>query len=161
VIVAVYYIFPGASFKFLLKTERSIAGLKQNNITIEGFNIQYLEGGQGDVILFLHGFGANKDNWTRFSKYLTPHFRVIAPDLPGFGESTRDAAASYTISVQADRIHAFANALGLKAFHLGGNSMGGNGENKIVSYILQELKFLDRSCRMRKLKLSKIWAICR
>ena len=126
VIVAFYYIFPGVSFKFLLKAERSIAGLKQNNVTIEGFNIQYLEGGQGDVILFLHGFGANKDNWTRFSKYLTPHFRVIAPDLAGFGESTRDAAASYTISVQADRIHAFANSLGFKAFHLGGNSMGGN-----------------------------------
>jgi pimeloyl-ACP methyl ester carboxylesterase len=76
--------------------------------------------------LLLHGFGANKDNWTRFSKHLTPHYRVIAPDLPGFGESTRDAAASYTISVQADRIHAFANALKLKTFHLGGNSMGGN-----------------------------------
>ena len=126
VIVAFYYIFPGVSFKFLLKAERSIAGLKSNNITIEGFNIKYLEGGQGDVILLLHGFGANKDNWTRFSKHLTPHFRVIAPDLPGFGQSTRGATASYTISVQAGRIHAFAHALGLKAFHLGGNSMGGN-----------------------------------
>ncbi len=126
VVVAFYDIFPGASFKFLLKAERRIAGLKQNNITIEGFNMEYLEGGQGDVILFLHGFGANKDNWTRFSKYLTPHFRVIAPDLAGFGESTRDAAASYTISVQAARIHAFANALRLKTYHLGGNSMGGN-----------------------------------
>lgn len=124
--VAFYYIFPGVSFRFLLKVERGIAGLKQNNITIEGFNIQYLEGGQGDVILLLHGFGANKDNWTRFSNHLTPHFRVIAPDLPGFGESTRTDRAKYTISVQADRIHAFADALGIKAFHLGGNSMGGN-----------------------------------
>ena len=126
VTVAIYYLFPGEAFKFTIKAERRIAGLKQYHTAIDGFDIQYLEGGQGDSILFLHGFGANKDNWTRFSKHLTPHFRVIAPDLPGFGESTRDAAASYTISEQADRIHAFANALKLEAFHLGGNSMGGN-----------------------------------
>ena len=126
VIVVFYYMFPGVAFKFTIKAERSIAGLKQNDITFKGLNIQYLEGGQGEIILFLHGFGANKDNWVRFSKHLTPHFRVIAPDLPGFGESTRDPAASYTISEQADRIHAFVNALKLKAFHLGGNSMGGN-----------------------------------
>ncbi len=62
VIVAFYYIFPGVSFKFLLKAERSIAGLKPNNVTIEGFNIQYLEGGQGDVILLLHGFGAQRED---------------------------------------------------------------------------------------------------
>ena len=96
-VVVVYYAFPGISFKLLLKAERSSAGLKQHNIEVEGLHIEYLEGGKGDVVLLVHGFGANKDNWTRISKHLTSHFRVIALDLPGFGESSRQPDLNYTI----------------------------------------------------------------
>ena len=124
--VVVYYAFPEVAFKLLLKAERSSAGLNQHGIELEGLHIEYLEGGQGDVVLLLHGFGANKDNWTRISKHFTPHYRVIAPDLPGFGESSRRPDANYTIAAQADRIHAFVRAIGVKRFHLGGSSMGGN-----------------------------------
>lgn len=125
-VVVVYYVFPGIAFKLLVKAERSSAGLKQYNINVEGFHIEYLEGGQGDLVLLLHGFGANKDNWTRISKHLTSHFRVIALDLPGFGDSSRQPDANYTIVAQADRLHAFVRTLGIKSFHLGGSSMGGN-----------------------------------
>ena len=124
-LVVVYYIFPDVAFKLLLKAERISSGLKQHSIEVEGLHIEYLEGGQGDVVLLLHGFGANKDNWTRISRHFTPHFRVIAPDLPGFGESSRQPDSNYTIAAQADRVHAFARALGLQSFHLGGSSMGG------------------------------------
>jgi pimeloyl-ACP methyl ester carboxylesterase len=125
-VVVVYYIFPDVAFKLLLKAERSSAGLKQHSIKVEGLHIEYLEGGQGDVVLLLHGFGANKDNWTRISKHFTPHFRVIAPDLPGFGDSSRQPDLNYTIAAQAVRVHAFVRTLGLQSFHLGGSSMGGN-----------------------------------
>jgi len=125
-VVAVYYAFPDVAFKLLLKAERSSAGLEQHSIKVDGLHIEYLEGGQGDVVLLLHGFGANKDNWTRISKHITPHYRVIAPDLPGFGESSRQPDASYTIAAQADRVNAFVRALGIQSFHLGGSSMGGN-----------------------------------
>lgn len=125
-VVVVYFAFPDVAFKLLLKAERSSAGLEQHSITVDGLHIEYLEGGQGDVVLLLHGFGADKDNWTRISKHITPHYRVIAPDLPGFGESSRQPDANYTIAAQTDRIHAFARSLGIKSFHLGGSSMGGN-----------------------------------
>jgi pimeloyl-ACP methyl ester carboxylesterase len=125
-VVVVYYIFPGAAFKLLIKAERSSAGLKQHSIEVEGLHIEYLAGGKGDVMLLLHGFGANKDNWTRISKHFTPHFSVIAPDLPGFGESSRQMDSNYAIVAQAERIHAFVRVLGLQRFHLGGSSMGGN-----------------------------------
>lgn len=124
-IISIYYLLPGVTFKLLIKIERSMAGLDQHNIEVAGLHIEYLEGGQGDVLLLLHGFGANKDNWTRIGRYLTPHFRVIAPDLPGFGESTRDPDADYSIAAQSERLHAFARALKLKSFHLAGSSMGG------------------------------------
>ena len=124
-VVGIYFLFPGVAFTLFNKIERSKAGLEQRSIEVEGLHIEYLEGGKGDVLLLLHGFGANKENWLLISPYLTPHFRVIAPDLPGFGESTRDPEAEYSISAQVDRIHAFVRALKLKRFHIGGNSMGG------------------------------------
>ena len=121
-VVVVYYVFPETSFKLLVKAERSSAGLRQRSTEVDGLHIEYLEGGQGDVVLLLHGFGANKDNWTRISKHITPHYRAIAPDLPGFGESSRQPDANYTIAAQADRIHALARTLGIKSFHLGESS---------------------------------------
>jgi abhydrolase domain-containing protein 6 len=126
VLISCYFLFPGAVFKILLNKERSAAGLEQKSIEVGKLHIEYLEGGKGEVLLLLHGFGGNKDNWTRVAKYLTPHFRVIAPDLPGFGGSSSDMKASYTYAAQVNRLHEFIEAIGVSVFHLGGNSMGGN-----------------------------------
>ena len=124
-IFSLYFLFPGTIYKILISMERKAAGLVQKNIDIGEWKIEYLEGGQGDVLVLLHGFGGNKDNWTRIAKFLTPHFRVIIPDLPGFGESTKNFEAEYNYTAQVDRIHKFLSALDINAFHLGGNSMGG------------------------------------
>ena len=121
-----YFIFPETLFVLAKKTERQISRLEQKQIIVDQLTIEYLEGGKGDTLLLLHGFGANKDNWTRIGKYLTPHFRVIAPDLPGFGESSTALDNNYTIMAQAVRVRSFVSALGIKSLHLGGSSMGGN-----------------------------------
>jgi pimeloyl-ACP methyl ester carboxylesterase len=135
VIVAVYSFFPGLTLEILVNLERGMAGLEQKSIAVGDWHIEYLEGGEGEVLVLLHGFGGNKDNWTRVARYLTPHFRVIAPDLPGFGESSRDMDAAYTYAAQVDRLHRLVEALGLEKFHLGGNSMGGNiAGNYIARY---------------------------
>ena len=126
IVVSFYYLMPGVAFKVLEKIERSNAGLKQSSIKVNSSNIVYLEGGKGDTLLLLHGFGGDKDEWTRVCSYLTPCFHVIAPDLPGFGESTRDPNADYTIIAQTERVRAFVQSLKLKNFHLAGNSMGGH-----------------------------------
>ncbi|MEA3231585.1 MAG: alpha/beta hydrolase [Thermodesulfobacteriota bacterium] len=124
-LVGVYFLFPEATSDLLLKVERSTGGLKQRSIEVDGLRIEYLEGGKGDVLVLLHGFSANKDHWARIGKYLTPYFRVIAPDLPGFGESSLDPGGDYSIGVQVERVKAFIRALGIKSLHLGGSSMGG------------------------------------
>jgi pimeloyl-ACP methyl ester carboxylesterase len=87
--------------------------------------VVYLEGGRGECAVLLHGFGADKDNWTLFSKYLTRKYRVIIPDLPGFGMSTKSWDQTYDIRSQVERIHEFARAVGLSRYHIAGNSMGG------------------------------------
>jgi pimeloyl-ACP methyl ester carboxylesterase len=66
---------------FVFNLQRKRAGLTRKEIQIpDGLRYVYLEGGHGEPLLLLHGFGANKDNFTQIARYLTPHFRVIAPD---------------------------------------------------------------------------------
>ena len=123
--LAVYYLFPGLVLSLAVRVARTAASLEERTIQVAEHRIQYLSGGSGETLLLLHGFGGDKDAWTRIAAYLTPHFRVVAPDLPGFGESSRNARARYAVSDQVERLHAFARALDLVPFHLGGNSMGG------------------------------------
>jgi abhydrolase domain-containing protein 6 len=141
-LVGFYFLFPAATFDLLRTAERSAAGLKQHSIDVKGLRIAYLEGGKGGAVVLLHGFGANKDNWTRFAGHLIPHFRVIAPDLPGFGESSPAPDADYTISAQVERVRALVRALGIKSLHLGGSSMGGNIAGAYASNYPGEVKSL-------------------
>lgn len=119
-----YRFFPESVYDALVRMQRKSAGLTRKELSLGDHQIAYLEGGQGEPLLLLHGFGAEKDHWTQIAKFLTPHYRVIAPDLPGFGESSKRADARYGADEQLDRLQAFAHALGLHKFHLGGNSMG-------------------------------------
>ena len=105
--------------------ERRLSGLKLKTAHVDGFDMPYLEGGQGEVLLLIHGFGGDKDNFTRIARFLTPHYRVIIPDLPGFGDATRNPKASYTMAEQVGRIHGLVTQLGIARLHMGGNSMGG------------------------------------
>nr|ADH59406.1 esterase/lipase [uncultured bacterium] len=141
-LVGVYFLFPEVTSDLLLKVERSTGGLKQRSIEVDGLRIEYLEGGKGDVLVLLHGFSANKDNWARIGKYLTPYFRVIAPDLPGFGESSLDPGGDYSIGVQVERVKAFIRALGIKSLHLGGSSMGGGIAGAYAARYPDDLKSL-------------------
>jgi pimeloyl-ACP methyl ester carboxylesterase len=108
-----------------LAVERRISGLKTRHARVDGFDIPYLEGGSGEVLLLIHGFGGDKDNFTRIARFLTPHYRVLIPDLPGFGDASRDPKAAYGMADQVARIHSFLTQLGITHLHMGGNSMGG------------------------------------
>jgi len=124
-LVAGYFIAPEPYVDAALRLQRRAAGLKTKSVRVGGHRIVYMEGGEGEPLVLLHGFGATRDNWSLLAKELTPHFRVIAPDLPGYGESGRHASAFYSLSSQLGRLDGFVRALGLTRFHLGGNSMGG------------------------------------
>jgi abhydrolase domain-containing protein 6 len=112
-------------FKFDTITRRIAANMVEKSVQVGAFTIPYLEGGKGESVLLLHGFGADKDNWPRFARYLTKRYHVVALDLPGFGESTKILSEKYLIKVQVKRLHEFVQKIGLKKFHLAGNSMGG------------------------------------
>lgn len=121
------YLAPVAATKLALDTERRFAGLERKEIDLPGgLHYVYMEGGKGEPLMLLHGFGADKDNFTRVARFLTPHYRVIVPDHLGFGESAHPADADYSPLAQAERLRLLAQALGIKSLHLGGSSMGGH-----------------------------------
>lgn len=125
--VGFVYLAPETATTFALNTERQIAGLERKEIDLPGgLHYVYLEGGKGEPLMLLHGFGADKDNFTRVARFLTPHYRVIVPDHLGFGESAHPADADYSPAAQAERLRLLAQALGIKSLHLGGSSMGGH-----------------------------------
>jgi pimeloyl-ACP methyl ester carboxylesterase len=123
--------------------ERSHAGLARKELTLpDGTRFVYLEGGSGAPLVLVHGFGADKDNFTRIARYLTPHYRVIIPDLVGFGESSHLPDVDYHYAAQAQRLHGFTQALGLSRFDLGGNSMGGGISMSFAAQHPQEVASL-------------------
>lgn len=109
----------------LINLDRFKAGLRRRTIQVGEHRIVYSEGGKGEPVLLLHGFGASADNWNQFAVRLTRKYRVTAPDLPGWGQSTRVETESYGYSKQIERLQQFVTQLGLKRFHLVGHSMGG------------------------------------
>ncbi len=124
--VALYFVLPGLAVKWARQSDQKAAGLQEKSIRVADHEIVYLDGGQGEPILMVHGFAANKDNWTRFAKFITPAYRVVALDLPGFGSSTYLENASYGMEDQAKRLERFVEAVGLTTFHIVGSSMGGH-----------------------------------
>jgi len=125
-VAAFPYLAPATATRLALDLERSRAGLTRKEITLpSGLRYVYLEGGQGEPLMLLHGFAADKDNFTRISAHLTSRYRVVIPDHIGFGESSHLPDADYRAQAQAERLHALAQALGIGKIHLGGSSMGG------------------------------------
>ena len=127
-LIGLMALFPEETAKLGMNAARSGSGLSYKTIVIGDETWHYLEGGRKDaeVVLLLHGFGGDKDNWTRFSKSLTGSYRVIAPDLPGFGESAKHPDWDYSLPPQRSRVNGFVQALGLEQFHVLGHSMGGH-----------------------------------
>lgn len=124
-LTGLFYLFPEPVAKFAIDAERGRSQLVRKEVSVGGQTWVYLEGGQGEPLLLVHGFGADKDNFTRVARFLVPHYRVIAPDLLGFGESSKPVDAGYTIIEQVERLRGFAQAVGVEKAHVGGSSMGG------------------------------------
>lgn len=124
--IILYVAAPRLIVKRLIGLQRKAAKLTVKSAVVGDHTIVYSEGGTGETIIMVHGFGGNKDNWLRFAKFITPQYHVLIPDLPGYGESTRLENARYNIMAQVERLNAFCKGLGISQFHIVGNSMGGN-----------------------------------
>lgn len=98
--------------------------------TIEaaGFATNYHDQGQGDPVMLIHGSGAGVTawaNWRLAIPELARRFRVVAPDMLGFGYSARPAGLTYSKDVWLRHAVGFLDAMKLDKVDLVGNSFGG------------------------------------
>ena len=96
------------------------------NISLGGVNIRYVQAGRGPVVLLLHGLGASQVTWCRnIGPLAEAGFTVLAPDMPGHGDSDKPDHLSYDPVSAARLVHKFTRALGVERLSLVGSSAGG------------------------------------
>ena len=105
--------------------QRWWAGATERSGDAVGHRIVHLEAGQGAPLLLLHGFTGSKENWLPLMRRLAPRWRVLAPDLPGWGDSSRLPDGDYGYAAQADRLAAGLPTVADGPVVLVGHSMGG------------------------------------
>jgi pimeloyl-ACP methyl ester carboxylesterase len=101
--------------------------LEFDTLRTRGFGaISILSAGTGpETILCAHGLGGTKASFLPTVNALADDYRVVALDLPGFGESAKPIGAPYDAPWFARSVFASMDALGIERAHIAGNSMGG------------------------------------
>ncbi len=95
----------------------------------DGFRFHYYDEGEGEVVVLLHGSGTGASGHTNFKKNLialkNAGFRVILPDLPGYGFSSKPDNVVYSMDYFNQKIIELLDILDVHKFSLIGNSLGG------------------------------------
>ncbi|WP_374602198.1 alpha/beta fold hydrolase [Arenimonas sp.] len=107
--------------------QRWLAGADPLDFEVAGHRWASVAAGPRDapVLVLVHGFTGSKENWLPLMRELSRTHRVIAVDLPGWGESDRLSGADYGPVAQAARLAAFIKALPQAPELVVGHSMGG------------------------------------
>ena len=104
------------------------ANLTEHTVTVNGKPIFVAETGSGSAVVMLHGGGpgaSGVSNYSRNIDALAQHFRVIVPDMPGYGRSVKGVDQADPFGYLADMIRGLLDELGIDTAHLIGNSYGG------------------------------------
>lgn len=99
-----------------------------NSIQTGGFSTNYHDLGDGFPVVLLHGSGPGVTAWANWNKVFGPlseKYRVIAPDMQGFGFTERQPSDVYSMNNWVRQTIDLFDALGIKKAHLVGNSFGG------------------------------------
>jgi len=121
--------------------------LAENTVRVHGRELFYAEAGHGPAVVMLHGGGPGASGISNFSRnidVLAEHFRVIVPDMPGYGRSAKGVDHSDPFGFLATMIGSLLYHLGIASAHLVGNSYGGAAALRLA---------LDTPARVDKLVL--------
>lgn len=106
----------------------AIEELASKFVDAGGLRMHYVEAGSGPPLVCVHGGGPGSNGLSNYQRNLGPlseRFRVILPDLPGFGQSDRPEITGSRFSLYARAIRDFLDALGIEKASLIGYSIGG------------------------------------
>lgn len=98
------------------------------SVLANGIQTNYHDVGEGPPVLLIHGSGPGVTGWANWRltiPALATRFRVLAPDMVGFGYTERPADVQYNMDNWVSHIIGFMDALGIERAHVVGNSFGG------------------------------------
>jgi pimeloyl-ACP methyl ester carboxylesterase len=106
-----------------LAAQSSTAPITSHTATVDGVTFHYMSAGQGDAVLLLHGYAEDSRMWKPIIPLLAQHFKVIAPDLPGIGESSVPTDG-LDMKSAGRRVHSLMQSLGIKHARVVGHDIG-------------------------------------
>lgn len=98
-------------------------GFEVRSVPVDGGTVSVNVGGSGPPVVLLHGYAETSRMWKPLAVVLAPRFTVIAPDLPGIGDSSIPASG-IDMKTSAERIHAAVRALGYQKVRVVGHDIG-------------------------------------
>ncbi|MBX7058377.1 MAG: alpha/beta hydrolase [Leptospirales bacterium] len=140
-LLILYRFAPAAALQGLQRIYETRSGVERQRVAAGDVEMDLYRGGAGRPLVLLHGFGDSRLSFLQSAAYLQPHFDVILPEWPGFGDSAQDNRLRYDIGAQCQRLLALLDRLGLQRVHLAGNSMGGH---IAAAFALQQPERVDR-----------------
>ena len=104
-----------------------LVGVHRKRTGVGKDKLVWLESGHASqpVVLFLHGFAAAKEHWLPLLPFFAGNYRVLIPDLHGWGESGFNPEKTYGLEDQTDRLYNWLTEIGVSKVNVVGNSMGG------------------------------------
>ena len=93
-------------------------------LELHGERVAYVDEGHGEVLLLLHGMAGSSQTWRSVIRPLSRHYRVVAPDLPGHGQSAKPRS-DYSLGAFAVLLRDLLDELGVTRATIIGHSLGG------------------------------------
>jgi pimeloyl-ACP methyl ester carboxylesterase len=112
-----------------------------HDLLLRGVRIHYAEAGEGPTVLLVHGFMMDHRVWRNVVPLLAKRFRVILPDLPGFGASEKPSRYAYTLTAFADTLCDLLAGLDLPRAHVVGHALGGA---VALTFAAEHPEYVDR-----------------
>ena len=116
-------LFIFALFSAALRAEPTDKNIVSRTAEIDGVKLHYMTAGHGPTVILLHGFAETSRMWKPIMPLLAEKFTVIAPDLPGIGDSSIPAD-KIDMKTSASRIHALVRSLGIEKARVVGHDIG-------------------------------------
>ncbi len=99
------------------------SGFKTRSVAVDGSSVSVTVGGSGPPVVLIHGYAESSRMWKPLAKVLAPRFTVLAPDLPGFGNSSIPKGP-IDMKAAAERVHAAVTSLGYNKVRVVGHDIG-------------------------------------
>jgi pimeloyl-ACP methyl ester carboxylesterase len=113
----------GAASPVLAQAKPGGGAIESRFADVEGMRFHYLTAGKGPVVILLHGYTQTSRMWRPLFPRLADSFTVIAPDLPGIGDSSIPKDG-FDMKTAAARVHELAKSLGVTKARVVGHDIG-------------------------------------